>query len=134
MILRPPISTHTDTLLPSTTLFRSLAANSATSFDGDKGIFTGTPDADGLAVFWIDGVDFFGTAANLEFLVDGAGTVIVNVAGDVIDIAAKFLNGIGATISSTPVWNFYAATDITIKTATSGTNLASHAAETTACR
>jgi choice-of-anchor A domain-containing protein len=109
-----------------------LAANSTTSFDGDKGIFTGTPDAGGLAVFWIDGVDFFGTAANLEFLVDGAGTVIVNVAGDVIDIAANFLNGIGETIASSLVWNFYEATDITIETAFYGTILAPNALVTNA--
>lgn len=105
-----------------------LTANSTVSIDADKGIFTGAPDADGLAVFWVDGVDFFGTVANLEFLVDGAGTVIVNVAGDVIDIAANFLNGIGETIASSLLWNFYEATEINISSAFFGSILAPNAA------
>lgn len=104
-----------------------LAANSTASIEGSKGIFTGTPDSNGLAVFWIDGVDFFGTVTDLEFLVDGAGTVIVNVAGGVIDIAAGFLDGIGETIADSIVWNFYEATDVTIQTAFYGSILAPNA-------
>lgn len=103
------------------------AANSTASIEGDKGIFTGTPDTNGLAVFWIDGVDFFGSVTDLEFLVDGAGTVIINVAGSVIDIAANFLDGIGETIAASIIWNFYEATDVTIETAFFGSILAPNA-------
>lgn len=93
-----------------------LPANATASIDGTKGVFAGTPDANGALVFWIDGVDVFGTVTDLEFLVDGAGTVIINVAGGIIDIAANFLNGIGETIAASLLWNFYEATDIGVGT------------------
>lgn len=103
------------------------AANSSATVDGDKGIFTGTPDTNGLAVFWIDGVDFFGSVADLEFLLDGADTVIVNVSGDVIDIAENFLDGIGDVIASNIIWNFFEATEIEIQSAFYGAILAPNA-------
>jgi choice-of-anchor A domain-containing protein len=103
------------------------AANSSATIEGNKGIFTGTPDANGLAVFWIDGVDFFGSIADLEFLIGGADTVIVNVTGAAINIAANFLNGVGDAIAGNVIWNFFEATDLLVTTAFYGSVLAPNA-------
>lgn len=109
-----------------------LAANSTAATIGNKGIFTGLPDADGLAVFRIEGPSFFSAIGELDFALNGAKTVIINVAGTTLNIAENFLGGIGQAIAPYVLWNFFEATSITFNAEFFGSVLAPYANVTNA--
>lgn len=107
-----------------------LSANSTATITSNRGIFTGMPDSDGLAVFLIDGPAFFNSIGELDFKLNGATTVIVNIAGTALTIAENFLGGIGETIAPYVLWNFVEATSITFGAEFFGSILAPYASIT----
>ncbi len=86
---------------------------SAPTIDGSVGRFELAPDADGLAVYDIaDGGAFFGAVNEIDFALNGAETVIVNVGGSALAMADNFLGG---PFDAAPhvLWNFHEATSLT---------------------
>lgn len=106
----------------------TLAAQSAVNVSGNRATFTATPDSGGLAVFEIlDGAFFFSSIGEIDFVLNGADSLIINVGGLGITIAENFLGGIGQQIASKTIWNFYEATEITYNAEFFGTVLAPNA-------
>lgn len=106
---------------------KQVSANSTATVTDNRGIFSGMPSADGLAVFWIDGPSFFGGIGELSFALNGAETMIINVAGTAITVAENFLGGIGRVVAPHIVWNFFEATSITFGAEFFGSVLAPYA-------
>jgi choice-of-anchor A domain-containing protein len=117
-----------DTLTKYSSYLSSLDANSATAANGSKITFNATPDENGLAIFTInDAVSFFASAAEFEFALNGATSLVINVLGgadQLINISANFLNSIAELLATNTIWNFVDATEINIETQFGGSILA----------
>lgn len=98
-----PLSTLVDQL-------KTLGSNSGINAgDLNNVAFNAAPDATGLAVFSTT------TAAlqdfrNINFNLNGADTVIVNVSGTIFHDTANF--NAGAEVNQRVIWNFYEATEL----------------------
>ncbi len=103
----------------------TLTANSGIVKSGNKATFAATPDSDGMAVFSItDGSSFFNSIGEIDFSLNSADTLIINVSGLTMTISENFLGGIGATIASKTIWNFFEAEEINFGAEFFGTVLA----------
>jgi len=93
-----------------------------------KATFNAAPDGDGLAVFNIeDGAAFFASVGEIAFNLNGAETILINVDGLDIDVAANFLGGVGAQIASLAIWNFHDAVSLDFNREFFGSVLAPYA-------
>lgn len=103
----------------------TLAATSQLEISGNRGTFTAQPGADGMAVFNITS-DQLNSIGEIQFNLNGAETVIVNVSGNKINLNDNFLggtNGLGEKV----IWNFPDAQNLSLTTAWGGSVLAPNA-------
>lgn len=115
-------------------LSSQLAALSATSsvlVQGSKAVFTASSDANGRAVFNLNGA--FGAqvlgASEFEFNLGSASTVIFNSDLSSVVVGANFLGGSASgKLANMAVWNFNRATSVTINSNFGGSILATQAA------
>lgn len=116
---------------PLTALSASLAGLAATSLlpaPTNNEVITAVPGRGGIAVFNVTAADL---AAIPSYRIDlnGASSVIFNVAGDSASFGANLQGGIGA--AEHILWNFYEATgDVILRTQLSGSVLAPYATVT----
>ncbi|MCJ2184945.1 choice-of-anchor A family protein [Novosphingobium sp. 1949] len=106
-----------------------MEATSTVSITGTSATFTAVANSDGVAVFNIDAATLDGIT-EISFNTNGADTVIVNVSGTSITLDQNFL-GNASGLGESVIWNFYEATDLTVKTGWYGSILAPYAAATT---
>jgi choice-of-anchor A domain-containing protein len=100
----------------------TLTSNSQLSIQGNKGVFTAQPNAQGLAVFNITAADL-DKIGEIQFNLNGADTAIVNVSGRVINLNDNFLGGTN-NLGEHVIWNFPDAEQLTLTTAWGGSVLA----------
>ncbi|KPL69737.1 glycosyl transferase family 1 [Erythrobacter sp. SG61-1L] len=100
----------------------TLSPNSDFSIQGNKGVFTAQPDADGVAVFNISSADL-DAIGEIQFDLNGAQTAIVNVSGTNITLNDNFLGGTN-NLGENVIWNFPDAENLTLTTAFGGSVLA----------
>lgn len=105
---------------------QALTANATAQIAGSKATFNAT-GLGSTAVFDIDGDTFFSAMNELDFVLGGATTIVINVSGLELDPNENFLGGVGATIADNVIWNFYEATDIDFGTEYFGAILAPYA-------
>jgi choice-of-anchor A domain-containing protein len=109
----------------------ALSATSSVNLQGGKAVFTAVADANGRAVFDLNGS--FGAqvlgASEFEFNLGNATTVIFNSDLSSVVVGANFLGG-SATgkLANAAVWNFNQATSVAINRQFGGSILATHAA------
>ncbi|HEY0956640.1 MAG TPA: choice-of-anchor A family protein, partial [Roseateles sp.] len=109
----------------------ALTATSSVSLQGSKAVFTAVADANGRAVFNLNGS--FGAqvlgASEFEFKLGNATTFIFNSDLSSVVVGANFLGG-SATgkLANAAVWNFNQATSVAIDRQFGGSILATHAA------
>jgi len=82
----------------------TLSTNSDFSIQGNKGVFTAQPDANGVAVFNISAADL-DAIGEIQFNLNGADTAIVNVSGTSITLNDNFLGGT-SNLGENVIWNF----------------------------
>jgi len=104
----------------------TLSTNSQFAIQGNKGVFTAQPDADGLAVFNISSADL-DRIGEIQFNLNGADTAIVNVTGASINLNDNFLGGTN-NLGESVIWNFPDAEKLNLSTAWGGSVLAPKAA------
>lgn len=107
----------------------TLTATSQLEISGNRGTFTAQPAADGMAVFNITS-DQLNSIGEIQFNLNGAETVIINVSGNKINLDDNFLggtNGLGEKV----IWNFPDAQNLSLTTAWGGSVLAPNANGTT---
>lgn len=104
-------------------------SNSSLIIDGNRGIFNAQPDADGYAVFNVSSADL-NAFGEIQFALNGADTVIVNVSGTDILLNDNFLGGT-QNFGENVIWNFPDATNLNLTTAWGGSVLAPRANATT---
>ena len=102
-----------------------MAANSQLTISGNRGTFDAQPGADGMAVFNIT-ADQLNQIGEIQFNLNGAETVIVNVSGNSINLNDNFL-GNASGLGEKVIWNFPEADDLTLSTAWKGSVLAPNA-------
>lgn len=100
----------------------TFSANSTMQISGNRGTFNAQPGADGMAVFNITS-DQLNKIGEIQFNVNGAGTVIVNVSGTSINLNDNFLGGT-SNLGEKVIWNFPEAENLTLTTAWGGSVLA----------
>lgn len=100
----------------------TLSSNSDFSIQGNKGVFTAQPDANGVAVFNISSADL-DSIGEIQFNLNGADTAIVNVSGTNITLNDNFLGGTN-NLGESVIWNFPDAEKLTLTTAFGGSVLA----------
>ena len=100
----------------------TLSSNSDFAIQGNKGVFSAQPDADGVAVFNITSADL-DKIGEIQFNLNGADTAIVNVSGTSITLNDNFLGGTN-NLGESVIWNFHEAEDLTLTTAFGGSVLA----------
>lgn len=108
----------------------ALSANSSVVMQGNKAVFTAVADADGRAVFNLNGA--FGAlvlgASEFEFKLGSATTFVFNSDLNSVNIAANFLNSSASgLLAHAAVWNFNVATSVNIGRQFGGTILATNA-------
>ncbi|MDM7957900.1 choice-of-anchor A family protein [Blastomonas sp.] len=106
-------------------LSHDLAAQPSTSalvIKGNRGIFSAQPDASGNAVFNITS-DNLNAIGEIQFDLNGADTVIVNVSGANIVLNDNFLGGT-KNLGKNVIWNFPDAKTLDLSTAWGGSVLA----------
>ncbi|MGL3820899.1 choice-of-anchor A family protein [Sphingopyxis sp. R3-92] len=103
----------------------TLATNSKFVTQGNRGIFTAQPNADGMAVFNITSADL-DKIGEIQFNLNGAKTAIVNVTGQKITLNDNFLGGTN-NLGENVIWNFPDAEELKLTTAWGGSVLAPHA-------
>lgn len=110
------MSDFTDILTEFSALLRGRAGNSLVSLGRGRATFSSAPSAEGLSIFSIaDGADFFSGLHRLTFDLQGDETVLVNVGGEDIDLAAGFLAAHGRDdVAGRLLWNFYEAEEVHI--------------------
>ena len=114
------------TLTTYSSQLAALDADSSVTQNGGKLTFAATAGADGVAVF--NGAGSLLSAANeFAFSLGDAVSVVINVTGTIIDIAANFLNGSALSLASNTIWNFTEATDLDIERQWGGSILAVYA-------
>jgi choice-of-anchor A domain-containing protein len=120
-----------DFMAPLSTLVEQLtglAANSAINAgDLNNVAFNAAPDASGLAVFSTS-TTTLQSFRNINFNLNGADTVIVNVSGSVFLDTANF--NAGTEVNQRVIWNFYEATLLDFDRFWHGSVLALNAAVT----
>lgn len=99
-----------------------LSSTSQMVISGNKGTFTAQPGSDGMAVFNITS-DQLNQIGEIQFDLNGAQTVVVNVSGTSINLNDNFL-GNASGLGEKVIWNFYEAEDLTLTTAWKGSVLA----------
>ena len=85
--------------------------------DPNQKVFSGTPNADGLAVVDVDLADLNGGGYRIDL--NGADTLIINVSGTTGTFSMNAL-GIDKALASQVIWNFADATDVNVNTAIFG--------------
>lgn len=108
----------------------ALTATSSVSMQGTKAVFTAVADANGRAVFNLNGS--FGAqvlgATEFEFNLGSATTFIFNSDLSNVVIGANFLGGSASgKLANAAVWNFNQATSVTINSNFGGSILATQA-------
>lgn len=114
------------TLTTYSTQLGALVADSTVSQDGNKLTFTANAGADGIAVFNVAG-SLLSAVNEFAFSLGGAAAVVINVTGQIIDIAANFLGGSATALASNTIWNFTEATSLDIERQFGGSILAVYA-------
>lgn len=109
---------------------KGLSPNSTAQFAGNRGTFDAAPDADGLAVFSISSADL-DSIGEIDFRLNGADTVVVNVSGASALLNDNFLGGT-QEFGENVIWNFHEADSLDFTTAFGGSVLAPKASATTA--
>lgn len=104
-------------------------ANSQLTINGNTGTFSAQPDASGVAVFNISSADL-NKIGEIQFNLNGADTVIINVSGSAITLDDNFLGGT-QNLGEHVIWNFYEADTLSLTTAWGGSVLAPEASATT---
>ncbi|MEN7536269.1 choice-of-anchor A family protein [Aurantiacibacter flavus] len=107
-----------------------LSPNSTMETMGSRGVFNAAPDAEGLAVFSIDAADL-NAIGEIDFRLNGAETVVVNVTGSSVVLNDNFLGGT-QELGENVIWNFSEAENLEFTTAFGGSVLAPKAKATTA--
>lgn len=107
----------------------TLSSNSTLAIQGNKGVFSATPDGNGVAVFNISSADL-DAIGEIQFNLNGADTAIVNVSGKNITLNDNFLGGTN-NLGQNVIWNFPDAEELTLTTAFGGSVLAPKAAAKT---
>lgn len=102
------------------------AANSTVTIASNTATFNAQPDASGTAVFNLTASDL-NSVGQIQFNLNGADTVIVNVSGSTINLDDNFL-GNASQLGKNVIWNFTDATSLTLTTAWHGSILAPKAA------
>lgn len=92
--------------------------------NGNKAVFNAAP-IDGLAVYNID-LSFFDLINEIELALNGADTVVINVAGDSATLQDNFIGGSYAAAPNV-LWNFFEATDLVFDRQFVGSVLAPYA-------
>ncbi|ENO90385.1 choice-of-anchor A family protein [Thauera linaloolentis] len=107
------------------------ATGSTVAFDGNRAVFNAVAGADGIAVFDLSGIDA-DVFRKGEFLfnTNGADLLVFNVDELLLDFSANFLGGSAQGIGSRAVWNFYNASNLTIRNQFGGSVLAPNASFT----
>ncbi|OCC24922.1 glycosyl transferase family 1 [Croceicoccus estronivorus] len=100
----------------------TLSANSQMEISGNRGTFNAQPGSDGMAVFNITS-DQLNSIGEIQFNLNGAETVVVNVSGTSINLNDNFLGGTN-NLGEKVIWNFPDAEDLTLTTAWGGSVLA----------
>lgn len=104
----------------------ALAADSTANQEGNKLTFTADAGADGIAVFNVAG-SLLSAVNEFAFSLSGATSVVINVTGQFIDIAANFLGGVATDLAANTIWNFTEATSLDIERQFGGSILAVYA-------
>nr|WP_246204884.1 choice-of-anchor A family protein [Altericroceibacterium indicum] len=104
-------------------------ANSTLGISGNRGTFNAKPNADGVAVFNISSGDL-DKIGEIQFNLNGADTVVVNVSGANINLNDNFLGGTN-NLGEHVIWNFYEAKTLSLSTAWGGSVLAPEATAAT---
>lgn len=104
----------------------TLAGLAANSFEEKNGKLVANPDSQGVAVFQFDASRFNGKSSDMNLNINGATTVIINVAGANLTLAAppNLNGGFNKGNSSKILWNFYDAQNIDMRTPWDGAVLA----------
>lgn len=102
------------------------AANSTVAIANNTATFNAQPDASGTAVFNLTSAQL-DQVGQIQFNLNGADTVIVNVSGSTINLNDNFL-GNASQLGKNVIWNFTDATALTLTTAWHGSVLAPKAA------
>ncbi|HLO95077.1 MAG TPA: choice-of-anchor A family protein [Burkholderiaceae bacterium] len=109
----------------------ALSSNSSVTIQGGKAVFKAVADADGRAVFNLNGAlgaSVF-SMGEFEFNLGSAKTIIFNSDLSAVNIAANFLaSSATGLLAHAAVWNFNVASSVSIGRQFGGTILASHAA------
>ena len=103
-----------------------LTATNAATFANNTATFNVAPDATGQAVFSLTAANL-NSVGQIQFNLNGAKTVIVNVSGAAITLNDNFL-GNSSGLGSHVLWNFSDATTLNTSTAFYGSVLAPNAA------
>ena len=120
-------STNMGTVLTSLSsqLSQLSSTGSTVSLNYGKATFNALANGSGLAVFDLTSIDTAVFSANeFEFNLNGASTVVFNSDNTSANISANFLGGSAQAIGSKSIWNFYAATSLTINYQWGGSVLA----------
>lgn len=104
----------------------ALAADSMAVQEGNKLTFTANAGSDGIAVFNVTGA-LLSSVSEFAFSLGNAVSVVINVTGQFIDIAANFLGGAAQQLASNTIWNFTEATSLDIERQFGGSILAVYA-------
>ncbi len=134
LILDPTVSAIASSLaaeMTSTSAYLlGLAANSTVQIPGGQpaaAVFNANPDANGLAIFNIDGALFSNPfVQQIDLNANGATSIIVNVSGTNVNYNTGNFVGAWNTdgVRATTVWNFHEATSIDMDRAFNGAILA----------
>ena len=108
--------------------YAGLASNALVSIAGNRATFNAAPGANGVTVYSLTAADL-GTFGEVNFNLNGASTVIVNVSGTAITLNDNFL-GNSQYLGEKVIWNFADATALNLSTAWKGSVLAPKAAGT----
>ncbi len=122
-----PGATMADFQAPLNALSQSLSQLTATSFlpaTGNNEVLTATPGANGIAVFNITAAQL-SQIPSFQINMNGASSVIFNVSGTTVNFNANDESGV--TGANNIIWNFFAATSVTIGTQLGGSVLATQA-------
>lgn len=104
------------------------STGSTVAFDGNRAVFNAVAGADGIAVFDLSGIDTeLFRKGEFLFNTNGADLLVFNVDELLLDFSANFLGGSAQNIGSQAVWNFYNATNLTIRNQFGGSVLAPNA-------
>ncbi len=111
-------ATAKSTLTSYSASLATLSANNTVTESGSTLVFDVTKTTKGVAVFDItsNAAALLNSATQMEFTLNGAKEVIINVEGvgnTALHINANFLNGVAQTLGTNTVWNFTDAKSIT---------------------